>query len=224
MSRNLYESILNNDIPKLKEISNAISLEAWTYEELEEKIDGEIPESLTPLDLAVKLKNLDAINIFLETPFCQDREQYPQITRSMLFSAARSSIEIFNLLFNFLDRRNYIEKYMLNDCLHHACVNLNGIDIINKVIKLGAEIDNNTGWGIPLMDAVTENNIVVVRRLVELGAPIDYRDEDDDSAIRFAIEQEHWEIVEYLLPLVKSRKDKQYAKRKLLKASAQIDR
>jgi ankyrin repeat protein len=75
-------------------------------------------------------------------------------------------------------------------------------DLFRLLVWLGADVDRgagSSGYGpTPLLDAAYRGDLRAVRLFVEHGAFIDYEEKDGFSAITYAAQQSHWDVVEYL--------------------------
>lgn len=75
------------------------------------------------------------------------------------------------------------------------------------------------------MSASISGQLDVVRFLVERRANVDFiapKHDFMDSAVRYAVQNEHWDVVEYLIPHVRNQTDKRFAKRNLDKALGKV--
>ena len=74
--------------------------------------------------------------------------------------------------------------------------------LFRLTLWLGADVDRGAGKGgyghTPLLDAAYRGDLPAVRLLVEHGAYIDYEERDGFSAITYAAQESHWDVVEYL--------------------------
>jgi Ankyrin repeats (3 copies) len=222
MTLSLYNAVLARNVPNIK-----LDLAKKDYKQfICEKYDQETQRTLTPIDLAVKNNDLNILNLLVDGfIIIQDTQDFdfpdshrlPYVVRAMFLAAALSRQDIFDFLWDFLMRKKFINQDIKDMALCNACNNSKSLKIIQKVIESGANIDFLADEGTPLMVASEKGDIDVVIKLVELGATVDYKDleYEVDSAIRLAVDNENWNVVEYLLPLVKDRTDKQYAKRRL---------
>jgi ankyrin repeat protein len=224
MTLSLYDAVLTKNISDIKLALAKKEHKQFTYEEY----DQDTARILTPLDLAVKNDDLNVLKLLLDDfIIIQDTQDFdfpdshrlPYVVRALFLAAALSRQDIFDFIWSFLMSKKFINQDIKDMALCNACNNSKSLEIIQKVIESGANIDFIADERTSLMAASKKGDIDVVIRLVELGATIDYKDleYEVDSAIRLAVDNENWNIVEYLLPFVKDRTDKQYAKRKLSK-------
>jgi ankyrin repeat protein len=218
----LYHAVASRNTIEIESALAKKDYKHFTYEEYDEHTK----RLLTPIDLAVKSNDINILNLLIDNfTIAQDMQnfdfpdshKFPYIVRAMFLAAALSRQDIFDFLWDFLMSKKFINQDIKDMALCNACNNSKSLEIIQKVIESGANINFLADEGTPLMVASEKGDIDVVIKLVELGATVDYKDleYEVDSAIRLAVDNENWNIVEYLLPLVKDRTDKQYAKRRL---------
>jgi ankyrin repeat protein len=73
------------------------------------------------------------------------------------------------------------------------------LEAVMLLIEAGAKIDAAAkGAASPLMHAAFRNRLGMVQLLIQHGAKVDYRDANGDSALSFAEEHGHHEIVDCL--------------------------
>lgn len=223
----LYQAVKENNYSEILTI-----LPETDYEQfVAENFDWELNKSLTLFDLAVKNNNLDVLNILLynflnvEKFKYPDSQKLPYAVRAMFLSAYLCREEILNFLLTLLTSKKFINHDIKNVLLCHACNNNNGSKNVQKAIDIGADINILVEEETPLMIASRLGNIDIVSKLVKMGANIEYKDivNDISSAIRCAVDFENWSVVEYLLPIVKDRIDKQYAIRKISKIKPHLE-
>jgi FKBP-type peptidyl-prolyl cis-trans isomerase len=136
----------------------------------------------------------------------------------MFLSATLARNELFDLLWDFLTEHKFINQDIKNLSLYKSCSNNKSLEIVNKLIDFGADVNIVLEEGTPLRVASELGNLDIVIKLVESGVQVDYQDaEQFDSAVRLAVDERQWHVVEYLLPFVRNHADKQYAKRKIPK-------
>lgn len=89
------------------------------------------------------------------------------------------------------------------DCLFHFNAIRNRVDLMNDILKDGIDIDSPDGWGdTALMKACLSNSFQAVKYLVERGANLYHRNDDDDGVLDHLLKynpEPDIQILDYLL-------------------------
>jgi ankyrin repeat protein len=212
----LYKAVLKNNLSLIGEIlSKGIVLDQWAY----------TLDDVSPLELAARNNNIQILQLFLGV--LKDKQNLKSDFNNATYeSASAGHKESFDLLFQYLLAENAINSFDINYLLTYASLGGN-IEIMESVLK---EASKFKGWNInfadqdptALMISSRKGNLEMVKLLIEHGADPDFVDYQNDycydSAVRLAVMEEKWDVVEYLIPLTKNASAKRYAKRNLDKA------
>lgn len=186
-NNNIFEVILNNNLPKLKAmIQNGIN------------INQKYPEiQLTPLIQAINLRRLEMIKILIEVGadpnLCQDVYATP-----LGLAVSLGNIEVIKLLLRVGANPNHggIDGSTLE-----RAIRIERLDIIKILIDAGADLNNKNQ---SLIYAVNNGKFEIVKFLVETDSVyIKAKNRDGETALDKAIYWEYQEIVDYLLPWAK---------------------
>lgn len=87
-----------------------------------------------------------------------------------------------------------------NTPLHSCLTKKNDMSIFKLLLESGADvhIQNASGWS-PLLVAISQNNTIAFRKLLKRGADINFKTEEDITALSCAVFVGNKEIVEYVL-------------------------
>ncbi|MBD2456152.1 ankyrin repeat domain-containing protein [Nostoc sp. FACHB-87] len=214
-SRELYDAVVKGDIDTINSLTaKTFHLNHWAFQEWDESLC----KFLCPLEKAIEIGNQELIEILLQSPNDDRNSKKEFILRAIIFTTFLNQPKMLQLLIHHLGGK-VDDEYILLSGLHHACEE-GEAEIVRMFLELGANVDGLWERGTPLMIAAQVGNLDVIKVLIEFGANIDKiatHYDLDDSAIRIAVMNEHWEIVEYMIPFVQNLTDKRFAKRQLAK-------
>lgn len=154
-------------------------------------------EYKTLIEVASIYGNLNVIKYFLDNGF--DRETFLK-DDSLIYAAEDNSVDIIKYL---VEQGKDIEK-RLND-YSDGCTALrmasqvNSIESVELLCKLGANVNVNSIYGTPIYIAALEGNLEVIKILLKYGANINYITEDGSTAYEAAVYKGYKDIAEYLL-------------------------
>jgi ankyrin repeat protein len=218
-SRSLYKAVVDRDLATIEKLTSCgVDPAYWEFCERDESLDA----CLSPLDVAIHRDWVEVVDLLLQcSP--DPRGMKPRYLLSTLeFTIQQCHTKYFQIVLDAL--LAIVEKPSSLYGAMIAAANVGDVAVLKKLIEIGGNPNDNSdsedGWTI-LMEAAYSGNLEIVKTLVENDASIDYNAfprDADESAIRVAVWQENWDIIEYLLPFVKNKTDKAYAKRNLDKA------
>jgi ankyrin repeat protein len=200
-SKSLYSAIEANSIVDAKKILDKSRFCA-SYDS---------PDS-SPLLLAIELNNIDIVKLLVNHGYDLNNDDYGCVMFPLekAIESNWSKDDINQLLELGADPN----KMSYSNGSMHLAIDREDLDMIDLLVKAGAFIDGQNESGItPLMSASLNGIIEIVRKLLELGADPNITTQDDfpRTAVVCAAEYQHLEIVEYLLPLTRSEKQKSIA-------------
>lgn len=206
--RKLYEAITSGNLQSVQElIAKGIDIYQWAYEEYDGNFDG----FLNPLQKAVQLENLEIVQFLLQAKFETNLKQ-EYIYRSLEIAAILGNINMFQILFQFLD--NNLDKDILNSLLEHAVLGGNK-DIVQALIKANANLNLRKERGTPLMIAARKGDLNLVKLLVEAGADVDIISDESPfmGALGLAATSGHKEVFDYLFPFASNLEERKFAQK-----------
>ncbi|BAY85320.1 ankyrin repeat-containing protein [Calothrix parasitica NIES-267] len=210
----LYDAVVKLDVDAVKELtSDTFNLKHWSFKEWHELLC----DSLNPLEKAIQMGNLNIVEILLQTPVGYQNSKKEFILDGIVFASFCGNKKILEALMNYFEGKIDNTYNIIESSLYSASEGGN-VEIAKIFIEMKAQLNSFGESGKPLMIAAEKGHIDVVRLLVESGANVDKiepRYDLDDSAVRLAVINEHWDIVEYLISFIKNSTDKRYAKRNL---------
>lgn len=147
------------------------------------------------LNLAVKERNIQAVKLYLKSNVYQNISG-PQDT--YLDTAIRlNRFDIIKLLVEFGEDVNKM-TISKKSSLMEACWYGN-LEIVEYLIKQGADVNYHSSNGTPLVYAVAKNDLEIIETLLKNAANIHLSNEDNDSILFGAITNGSYDIIRYLV-------------------------
>jgi ankyrin repeat protein len=215
--RRLYDAVCSENFAVIRELlKNGIVLEQWAYQGTFDRL---FEWSMSPLDKAIHLDNLEMVKLLLLAPNDPKNWKQRYLICSLEFAAYIGSEKYVLLIL-----KNFeipLSPSAINRALGFAAIN-GYLGVVKILVETGKADLNHNGFteteSTPLVEAVLGGHLEIVQFLVEQGSDVDFRDDSQDvdtSAVQYAVSHGHWEIVEFLIPSLKDSSDKRYAKKHL---------
>ena len=114
----------------------------------------------------------------------------------------KGSLDVIKVILDFRPEELYKKMENENAPVHHACRNVNAIEILNYLIKVkGADVNANDGYfRTPLHLACMHEDFELVKYFIGIqGVDVNAKDMSSNTPLHFACSECNFEIVKYLV-------------------------
>jgi hypothetical protein len=209
----LFQAVVSNNVELVEKIcDNGFNADYWEYWEP----SSEWGDLSGALEKAVENQNIELVKLLLNT----DNNKINSVKHDHIITGMKIAYRIPNMLlcdmfWDFLDSHQCgVDNDTLSEFLAGAIFS-GDINVIEHILRKGANINYLTGWGSPLTIAVAQNKIDVVKLLMKHGANPNFNNQEENAgygALSTAALNKFKEIYQYLLPFVSDEDEMEYSK------------